>query len=156
MNSTEDKINAIFILEVLGRPPEHITKTLGELAERMGEEKDIKVLNKKIHEPTPLKNKKDFFTNFAEIEVETNNILKLAMLVFKYMPAHLEILHPENLDLTNNQVSEVFNELTRRLHGYDEVARIVTVEKKLLEKKLKSLLEKEKVPEKDKEAEKEK
>jgi len=33
------------------------------------------------------------------------------------------------------------NELTRRLHGYDEIARIIQVEKNALEKKLKAVLE---------------
>ena len=85
-----------------------------------------------------------FFTTFAEIEVEVEEILQLAILMFKYMPAHLEVISPELLVLTNNGWNDILNELTRRLHGYDEIARIVNVEKSILEKKLREVLEKKK------------
>ena len=58
------------------------------------------------------------------------------------MPAHVEIIHPELIALTNNGWNDIFNELTRRLHGYDEIARILQVEKNILEKKLRELLTK--------------
>ena len=154
MNLTEKKLRAVLILEVLGRPPEHLKETLEKLTKSLGEEKGVEIKNKKINEPSPLKDKKEFFTNFAEIEVEVDSLLYLAMLMFKYMPAHIEILSPENLMITNNEMGEIFNELTRRLHGYDEIARIIQIEKKLLEKKLKALLEEKKGKKEDKEEKK--
>lgn len=139
----EEKISAILILEILGRPPEHLKETLEKIIEEMGKEKGVEVKDKKINETVELKEKKDFYTTFAEIEVKVDNISHIAMLVFKYMPAHIEIISPENLKLSNNSVNEVFNELTRRLHGYDEIARIIQTERKILEQKLKALMEKE-------------
>lgn len=142
--SSEEKINASMIIEVLGRPPEHLTEVLGKIVERIGEEKDVSIINKKLNAPVEMKDKKDLFTTFAEIEVETKSIKELAILMFKYMPAHIEILSPENLKLSNNDLGEIFNELTRRLHGYDEIARVMQVEKRILEDKLRNLLEKNK------------
>ena len=57
------------------------------------------------------------------------------------MPVHIEVLYPELIALTNNGWNDVLNELTRRLHGYDEIARIVNIEKSILEKKLRAVLE---------------
>ena len=88
-----------------------------------------------------MKDQKNFYTSFAEVEIEVEEIFGLIILMFKYMPAHIEIIYPELIALTNNGWNEVLNELTRRLHGYDEIARVVQAEKLILEKKLREVLE---------------
>lgn len=133
------KVRAVLVIEVIGRPPEHLNETLENIIKQISEEKGVDVKEKTIHEPTELKDNKEFFTSFAEIEVEVEEPLYLAMLMFKYMPAHIEIIHPEKIMLSNSGLNDILNELTRRLHGYDEVARIMQVEKSILEKKLKEL-----------------
>ncbi|MBI2043415.1 hypothetical protein HYT25_03435 [Candidatus Pacearchaeota archaeon] len=146
MGSYEEtkNIQAVMILEALGKPPEHLTETLNNLAKEIEKEKGVHVISKKINEPVEMKDKKDFYTNFLEIEVEVEEILHLAILLFKYMPAHIEIIYPEFIALTNNGWNDIFNELTRRLHGYDEIARIMQIEKNILEKKLREILSKDK------------
>jgi len=141
-------INAILIFDVIGKPPEHLTDTLNEIIKKIDEEKGVSVKEKKINEPVFMKDQKEFYTSFAEVEVEVEEILYLSMLIFKYMPAHIDIISPELITLTNNGWNEIFNELARRLHGYDEVARIIQMEKGILEKKLKNLMDER---EKDKE-----
>jgi len=130
-------INAMMIIEVIGRPPEHLTETLNKIISQIDEEKGVNVKEKKVNEPVLMKDQKDFYTSFAEVGIEVEEILGLAMLMFKYMPAHIEIISPELIALTNNGWNDILNELARRLHGYDEIARIIQVEKNILEKKLK-------------------
>lgn len=132
------------IIEVLGKPPQHLNDTLENLIKQIGNEKGVKVISKKINEPVLLKNSKDFYTNFAEIEVEVEEILILAILLFKYMPAHVEVLYPELIALSNAGWNDILNEITRRLHGYDEIARVIQMEKSILEKKLRELMPVEK------------
>ena len=136
------KITAVMILEIIGKPAEHLVTTLEEIIKEMGNEKGVEIINTKINEPAELKDKPDFFTTFSEIEIEVEETIQLAILMFKYMPAHIEIVSPESIVLTNNEYGEVLSELTRRLHKYDEVARVVQMEKDILEKKLKGMLEK--------------
>lgn len=153
--SDETKINAMLIVEVVGRPAEHLTETLKEIIGKIKEENKVEIIKEKIMEPHPLKENQDFFTNFAEIEVEVEEISILIELMFKYMPAHVEIISPEKITLSNHVWSEVLSELIRKLHGYDEVARIVETEKKILEKKLRDILEKNKIENKEDKSEKE-
>lgn len=154
-NNERKKVNAMMILEVIGKPPEHLTETLNKLVEQIGEEKGVVVKNTKINTPVLMKTKQDpskktpaeqqeFYTSFAEVEVEVEEISHFAMLMFKYMPAHVEIISPETISMSNNSLNEVFNELTRRLHGYDEIARVIQMEKSILEKKLREILGEEK------------
>jgi hypothetical protein len=134
-------IVAMLIMEVIGKPPEHLTETLDKMIKEIDEEKGAKVIEKKIHDPVPMKEKSEFFTSFAEIEVEVEEILVLSQLMFKYMPAHVEIIHPELIALTNNGWTEILSETIRKLHGYDEVARVIETQKKNLEEELKKLKE---------------
>jgi len=143
INEETKGIKAVLIFEVIGRPPEHLTETLNEIIKKVDEEKGVSVKEKKVNEPVLMKDQKDFYTSFAEIEVEVEEISSIAMLMFKHMPAHIEIISPEKITLTNNGWNDIFSEIVRRLHGYDEVARIIQTEKKILENKLRELMPKE-------------
>lgn len=155
MNSDKEEdetknIEALLIIEVLGRPPEHVTETIENIIKMINEEKGISVISKKVHEPVLVKEQKDLYTSYAEIEVKLEEIMHLILIMFKYMPSHIEILYPESIKLTNNGWNEILNELSRRLHKYDELARVVQAERVVLESKLKELLNKEKNPENNK------
>ena len=141
MNLGKTKIRAMLLLEVLGRPPEYLTEVLNSLIKSIGEEKGVIVKETKINPPVLMKEQKEFYTSFTEVEVEVEEILSLVILMFKYMPAHIEIISPQNISLTNSDLGDTLSELTRRLHGYDEMARILQTEKSILEKKLKEILE---------------
>ena len=136
----ETKITAMMILEAIGTPPEHLTEALNNLIAEVEKEKGVTITNKSLSEPILTKDRKDLYTAFVELEIEVEEIVHIAILMFKYMPAHIEIISPELIALTNNGWNDIFNELTRRLHGYDEIARVIQVEKSILEKKLREVL----------------
>lgn len=136
-------LRAMLVLEMIGRPPEHMIETLEKIIKDIDNEKGIVIKEKKVNEPVPMKEQSEFFTTFAEIEVEVEEILYLALLMFKYMPAHIEIIEPELIALTNNGWNEILNETIRRLHGYDEVARVLQFQNSELQKKLNELTPKE-------------
>ena len=142
--SSDEKVNAMIVLEVLGRPPEHLKVTLNELAAQIDSEKGVIVKEKIINEPTPVKDQPDFYSSFAELELELEKMETLFMIVFKYLPSHIQIIEPERISLRHGDLNEMLNEITRRLHGYDEVARMLQFERDVLEKKLKEILKKEK------------
>jgi|TARA_Y100000310_G_scaffold319661_1_gene375202 hypothetical protein len=143
MSSIEETkdIKANLIIEIIGKPAEHLVATLEDIIKQIDGEKGVKVVNKKIKEPVAFEKQKGFFTTFAEIEIEVEDILILNILMFKYMPAHVEIISPELIILSNNGWNDILNELTRRLHGYDEVARVIQTEKRILENKLRQINE---------------
>lgn len=139
MSSDEVNVRAAIILDVIGKPPEHLIESLERIIDEIDKEKGITVKTKEIKVPTLMKDQKNFYTTFAEIEVEVEDILYLTILLFKYMPAHIEIISPENIVLTNNGLNDILNELIRRLHGYDEIARILQAEKAVMLKKIREI-----------------
>ncbi|MFH1503677.1 MAG: hypothetical protein ABIE36_03395 [Candidatus Diapherotrites archaeon] len=142
-NSETKGIRASIILEIIGKPPEHLVETLKQIIKSVGEEKGVLIINSKINEPVFMKDNKEFYTTFADIEIEVKDILYLAVIMFKYMPAHVEVIEPELIALTNNGWTDILSELTRRLHGYDEVARVLQFENAQMQKKIKELLPEE-------------
>lgn len=140
MSLTEKKIRASIILEVIGRPAEYLVEALNKIIEDIEKEKGVKIKNSKVNDPVQMKENKEFYSNFAEVEVEVDEILYLAILVFRYMPAHVEVISPQNVSLTNVEWGDVLSEITRKLHSYEEIVRIVQTEKMILEKRLRELL----------------
>ncbi|MBS3085765.1 hypothetical protein J4225_03715 [Candidatus Pacearchaeota archaeon] len=139
-NKDTNLIKAVLLLEIIGRPPEHLIESLEAIIKRIDEEKGVKVKEKKIKEPVLIKEQKDFYTTFAEVEVEIDEIMSLVILMFKYMPAHVEVVYPELIAITNQGWGDILSELTRRLHGYDEIARVLSFENKKLKKQLEEML----------------
>ena len=130
-----ENVKAIIMLEILGRPAEHIKKVLSEIVEKLSSEKDVQIINKKIAEPKLVDGEESLFTSFVEIELQTT-IGKLMAICFGYMPSHVEIIHPEELKIKNNDFNMFLNELVRRLHQYDELAKAMMIERNVIAKQI--------------------
>ncbi len=151
------KIVARVILEILGKPKEHVINTMKTLIEQMGKEGGIRIVRHDIKEPRKLEKNptfvgkkegeyqaevtEEFYICFSEIEIELEKMTDMIVLLFKYMPANIEIITPEVVGLTNGGWNDILSELIQKLHGYDEVARVLQVEKSILENKIRALTE---------------
>ncbi|MEM4259505.1 MAG: hypothetical protein QXS38_01965 [Candidatus Pacearchaeota archaeon] len=134
-----DKIEATLILEILGRPAEHIKSALTGLVDRLGSEKGIKIIEKKIHEPLEVKETKNLYTAFAEVSVEFDSLANYFGVIFAYMPAHIEIISPVTFKLSNAELNELGNKLLARLHDYDAITKRAIYERNLLNNKLREV-----------------
>ena len=139
-SDNQQKIVANVIIEVLGKPPEHLVETLNQIADKIDNEKYAKIVDKKINKAKELEKKEGYFTNYMELEIEFNDISNVPIFVFRYMPAHIDIISPEKITLHSGEWNSIFNDITRRMHGYDEVARTMKLEKQILERKLKKMM----------------
>tara|TARA_Y100000310_G_scaffold239285_2_gene242872 strand:- start:2254 stop:2748 length:495 start_codon:yes stop_codon:yes gene_type:complete len=130
-----EEVKAIIMLEILGRPPEHIKKILNDIVDKLSKEKDVSITEKKIAEPKPVPEQEDIFSSFAEIELKTP-IEKLMAICFGYMPSHIEIIYPEDLKMKNSSFNGLFNELMGKLHQYDELAKAMMMERQMIQKQI--------------------
>ncbi|MEM3074803.1 MAG: hypothetical protein QW727_02580 [Candidatus Pacearchaeota archaeon] len=159
----EQKIIAYFIIEMMGKPEEHLKDTMEKLIEKLGTEEGVKIVEKIIHEPKKveikntneetekkflekIKNEEniqvihDIFTTFSEIEAEFDNLYSFLNIIFKYIPSNVEIIKPENFIIRNSDLGEIITSIILRLHKYDEIAKKITIDKALLEEKLRELI----------------
>jgi hypothetical protein len=138
------KIETSLIFEAIGKPQEYLKETLGNIIQKVSGEKGVKVNKSDIKEAIPLKEKESYFSTFAEVEIECEDILTLSSIIIKYLPSHIEIISPEKLEISNNEISISLTEFVRKFHQYDEIARILEFENKLMKAKLKPIILKEK------------
>ncbi len=135
-----EKINAILIFEMLGRPANYLKETLGKFIDRVGKEEGVEILNKKLHDPKKVEDaKQELFTTFAEVEIEFRNLTSLFKIIFVYMPSHIEIVTPKEIGIKNFDLGTITNDLARKLHQYDEIAKKLVIEKQILQKQLQQL-----------------
>ncbi len=130
------KIQVRFILEILGKPQEHVAQALQGLIERISNQKGIKILDKAVHEPVLVKDSKDLYTSFAEITAELDAIEHYFAIIFSYFPAHIELISPTDFSLPLFKLNEIGNFLVQRLHEYDSVAKTLLGENTILKNKL--------------------
>src|SRR3989344_5187855 len=106
----ENKIKVFLIFEMLGRPVEHLKKTLSDFIDKLGKEE--------------------------EVEIEFKDMPSLYKIVFTYMPSHIEIVEPEELRIKNFDLNLLMNELIRRLHQYDEIVKGLAIERGIMQQQL--------------------
>ncbi len=131
-----EKLQIGIILEILGRPKENVKEALNNLVAKLGSESGIKILEKTLHEPKPVKDSKDLFTAFADILLELDSLNNYFGILFAYMPSHVEIIHPEKIHLSNFDFNDIGNKLVLRLHDYDAITKKAIYEREILLKKL--------------------
>ncbi len=126
------KIRVLFIFEMLGKPLEYLKETLQSYINTL-EIEGVKLLSKKIHEPKPIQDEKKessgLFSSFGEVEMEIDNLNLLFGIVFRMLPSHVEVIEPENLDLKNFDLSAIISDLAIKLHKYDEIVKVLMMER---------------------------
>ena len=132
-----EKLQVHLILEILGRPKENVQDALAGLVKKLGSESGIKIMEEVQHPPVPVKDTKDLFTSFAQITVELDSIAHYFGLIFAYMPANIELISPEKINIKNDDFNLLGNKLVQRLHDYDAIAKNIIAERDILMQKLK-------------------
>lgn len=125
------------IVEIAGHPPKHISETLEKHIGALNAFKDIKVHSIKMSEPKELEEQKGIFTCFAEVDFETENLSRLCDTMFDFMPSSVEVLEPPRVSFTSQEASSLLNNISGRMHCYDEIARIAVERMKVAEEQLK-------------------
>ena len=127
------------IIEVLGRPKEHIEKSLKEYLDNLKQNKNYKVISEEIAEVKKQEGQ-ELWVVFAELEIKTSQVDSLISFCFDYMPSVIEILEPKRLPISDLEISQFLNDLQGKLHYVDMVAKQVKLENDHLKKNMGSLL----------------
>ncbi|MFA5856200.1 MAG: hypothetical protein WC867_02510 [Candidatus Pacearchaeota archaeon] len=135
-----EKITAILVFEILGKPADHLVKALNDYVDSLASVKGIKIEKKRIFEPKAIEEEgSDLFTTFAEVEIIFDDLNLLFSLVHNRLPSSIEIIKPENLNIKNFELNDILSDLTIKLHKYDEVAKTIVLEKNTLIQKIQEL-----------------
>jgi hypothetical protein len=134
----KETIRARVILEVLGKPKEHVEKTIKLLIDKAKEYPDLSVLDEKLADIKP--EGKTMFTTFVELDLVTKGINTLIGFCFDFMPSSVEIEKPEQMLLKNKDISDIFNDLQSKLHNVDMVAKKLRQERDFIMRNMNTMV----------------
>ena len=120
------------IVEMAGKPAEHLKSTLEKHMDILNSVKGMEVHSinvsdaKKIEEigGKKLPAGEEMFTAFAEADFEVESFTMLTQVMFDFMPSSVEVTEPANVSLTTKEATDLLNNISGRLHRYDEIAKI--------------------------------
>jgi hypothetical protein len=133
------KVRSNVVLEVYGKPKEHIEKAIKMYLEKIkGDENKIVILNENIHDAAEQKD--GFFSTFAELEIISEDLPTLIGFCFDYMPSSVEILAPENMKMSGREITHLINDLQAKLHSIDMTLKTTKTENEFLRRNMNTLI----------------
>ena len=126
-------IKTVIIIELMGSPKDHIEELIKKIVDNLKGEDKVKIIKEKISDTIEVKG---FWSNFAELEIEVEDIAALVDICFDYMPSSIEILEPDKVEMDTRYMSNFVNDLLARLHKYDMMLKNFYAENKLLKDRI--------------------
>lgn len=132
-NPNEQQIRFRTIIEILGKPKEHIEKALVKYIEQIKNDDTFMILKEDYAETKP---QDEMFSKFVEVEMISKSLPAMIGFCFDYMPSTMEIIKPEELKLEMGDISNLLTDLQARLHKVDMIAKTFKAENDFLKKNM--------------------
>ncbi|MFW5746377.1 MAG: hypothetical protein ACOCWQ_02375 [Nanoarchaeota archaeon] len=113
----EGYLTARVILELVGKPKEHITKTLKGYIKKIEEDERYILMDKTVKRPK--KTEQSMYSVFAELQIMVKDLRTVFDFSMDYMPASIEVEHPEKITLDMHTASDIANDFVGKLHHVD-------------------------------------
>lgn len=137
-----DKIICRAIVEIVGKPKEHVEKAIKAVIEAAKGIDGLKVLKEDIAETKSLKDEKlsktedkiqkaaggELFSTFVEIEFSASTIDIVSSFCFDFLPSSLEIIEPEELQIKNRHMTKTMNDILAKIHNADMAVKRLNFE----------------------------
>jgi hypothetical protein len=125
-------VRAIMIVEMAGRPAEHLKEMLEKHVGILNQVTDVEVHSIKVNDPKVIElpeGKKfpegeEMYTTFAECDFELPTLARLTETMFDFMPSSIEVIEPAAVSLDVYEATNLMNNISGRMHRYDEIAKI--------------------------------
>ena len=121
------------VIEVLGKPKEHVEKTMQQVINKLKDTKDLELLEQDLGEA---KEVEGIWGTFVDIKLSFRDVNKIIEYCFAFLPSSIEILEPDNLKLDQKNLSLWFNDILTALHKYDLALKKLIAENRVLKRKL--------------------
>ena len=118
------------IIEILGKPKEHVTESIKKYVENIKKDENYDVEEEMIEEPVEQEDQPGVFSTYSEIVFNVKDINQLISFCFDYMPSSVEIIDPEEFQITSKYFTDLLNDLQSRLHHTEMITKQLFEENK--------------------------
>ena len=126
-------IRCKIIIEILGKPREHVEETLRKYIDKIKNDSDLIILNSNFSEAVE---KEKLWATFSDLDMIIKGIPKLIAFCFDYMPSSIEITKPDEFIMKKSTVENLVNDLQARLHEVDLIIKKQKNENEFLKQNL--------------------
>ena len=128
----EYKVKARIVLEVVGKPKEHVSKSLKDYVTKI--EEGYKVEDKTVKRPKKVQG--ELFSTFAELTIWFKDYSGVINFCIDWMPASVEIEEPSKLHFSAQFGSDVANDILAKLHNVDMALKTTNQKNTILSQSL--------------------
>jgi len=125
----KERVICRVIFEMAGNPKDHVEKTLKEYIKKIKEDPNY-VFTKEYM--SPAEETDGIWSLFYESEIIMTSLDKLNLLCFNLSPASVEIIHPENMTLSDKKLTDIYTDFASKLHEVGIALKSATNENDLL------------------------
>lgn len=134
----EGHIHAKIIVELLGKPKEHVEETLKNYIKRIKANPNLTVLNEDYADAK--EREEEMWSTFVELEMLLKDLITLMNFCFDYMPSSVDIIAPSELKLNERHMTHFLNDLQGRLHDVDMRLKQANSENSFLKRNMHTIL----------------
>jgi hypothetical protein len=120
------------ILEIVGKPKEHIEQTMDMYIDKIKKDRNLKIIS--IDKPEAESHEKDLFSVIAELEIKAKTAGDLMLFCYEYMPGSVEILEPGELIYKAHEFTGFINDIQSKLHKVDMLVKNLSAENQVITK----------------------
>ncbi len=113
------------VLEAVGKPKEHVEKSLHEYIQKLKEDPGLMIMQERV---SAAEEKDHVWSTFAEIELVVKGLQNLVGFCIFYMPESIDIIKPENFSFEQRVFTGFMNDLLAKLHRVDMIAKTANAE----------------------------
>jgi len=137
VKSEKTHIRCKTIIEILGKPKEHVENSLKLAIKKIKEQKNIVLKEGDLYKA---KEKEGLWSTFSELELLFKDVNSLVGFCFDYVPSSVEILEPKGLKFDTNGLSGLINDFLAKLHLIGMSLKKLNAENQILNKNAAALL----------------
>ena len=126
-----NEIEAHTILELVGKPEEHIQKMLDMLLVQIDDSEGIQITAKDVEPPEETED--GLYGTFAELTVTFESVKDVTHFALNYSPASLEILEPDTVTLDGETFNSIYGDILAKIHMTNtEIVELQSQRKEIL------------------------
>lgn len=124
------------IIEMLGKPKEHIETTLANYVKKLHKD-GIKITKETF---APAKENGELFSTFCELEIDFEDMQEIQDFCLNNMPSSVEVIAPDEITMPASEATSLFTDLAGHIHQVDMALKERNAKLEILDRNAVALL----------------
>lgn len=125
------------IVQMAGAPKDYVEETMQNYIETLKKNKGLTIIEEDVSEAE--ENEEKMFSLFSELEIKFASLDHLMSFCIEAMPSSIEIIEPESMRMSANELSNMINDMQSKLHTVDMTIKELRAKRKIMNNNMDNL-----------------